>query len=59
MAENNDVWIGWTYWAGGAWWPKDYYTNIEPIDGQDRPQMSVLERFTRFDSLARESPKNR
>lgn len=45
MAANNDVWLGWTFWAGGAWWPKEYYTNIEPLNGQDRPQMSVLEKY--------------
>jgi len=45
MAEANDVWLGWTYWAGGAWWPKDYYTNISPLDGADRPQMKILERY--------------
>ena len=44
MAENNDVWYGWTYWAGGAWWPKDYYTNVSPLDGADRPQMKILEK---------------
>ena len=47
MAENSDVWIGWTYWAGGEWWPKDYFTNIQPDDGQERPQMSVLEKYLR------------
>lgn len=45
MAANTDVWLGWTYWAAGAWWPKDYFTNIEPFDGKDRPQMSVLEKY--------------
>lgn len=45
MAANNDVWLGWTYWAAGAWWPKEYYTNIEPLNGQDRPQMLVLEKY--------------
>lgn len=44
MADNNDVWLGWTYWAGGAWWPKDYYTNVSPLDGADRPQMKILEK---------------
>jgi endoglucanase len=46
MAENNDVWLGWTYWAGGTWWPKNYFTNIQPLDGKDRPQMAVLEKYT-------------
>jgi len=46
MTDNNDVWSGWTYWAGGTWWPKDYFTNVQPLDGQDRPQMAVLEKYT-------------
>jgi endoglucanase len=57
MAENNDVWLGWTYWAAGKWWSKDYYTNIEPLDGQDRPQMSILEKYIRYDGSLREGPK--
>ena len=46
MNENNDVWLGWTYWAGGALWPNDYFTSIQPLDGKDRPQMAVLEKYT-------------
>jgi endoglucanase len=46
MAENNDVWLGWTYWAAGAWWG-DYFTSVQPLNGKDRPQMSVLEKYTR------------
>jgi len=42
MGANNDVWYGWTYWAAGHWWDKDFFSSIQPIDGQDRPQMSVL-----------------
>ena len=45
IAANSDVWLGWTFWAAGAWWLKDYYTNIEPLDGQDRAQMLVLENY--------------
>ena len=44
MQDNRDVWIGWTYWAAGPW-AKDYFTNIEPDGGADRPQMAVLEKF--------------
>lgn len=50
MSENSDVWIGWTYWAGGAWWPQDYYTNLQPLGGKDRPQMTILEKHTRTDA---------
>lgn len=37
-----DVWAGWTYWAGGEWWPPDYPMSIQPVDGRDRPQMATL-----------------
>ncbi len=45
MNENNDVWLGWTYWAGGTWWSKDYFTSIQPLDDKDRPQMAILEKY--------------
>jgi endoglucanase len=47
MAQNSDVWLGWAYWAGGAWWDRNYYTNVQPVNGQDRVQMSVLKKYTR------------
>jgi endoglucanase len=47
LADNKDIWLGWTYWAGGTWWPADYFTDIQPRDGHDRPQVSVLERYLR------------
>lgn len=46
MNENHDVWLGWTYWAGGAWWPDDYFTSIQPLGGRDRPQMGILAQYT-------------
>lgn len=46
MAQNRDVWIGWTYWAAGAWWG-DYMFSVEPKDGRDRPQMGVLSAYGR------------
>ena len=46
VAQNSDVWLGWAYWAAGTWWSSDYFTNIQPIDGKDRPQFSVLENYT-------------
>jgi endoglucanase len=42
---HTDVWLGWTYWAGGPWWGDSYPLTIEPHDldqPQDRPQMRVL-----------------
>ncbi len=35
-------WIGWTYWAGGPWWPDDYPFTIQPTDAGDRPQAVTL-----------------
>ncbi|WP_330084547.1 glycoside hydrolase family 5 protein [Methylocystis iwaonis] len=46
MAQNRDVWIGWAYWAAGAWWG-DYMFSVEPKDGHDRPQMSILSAYGR------------
>jgi endoglucanase len=41
MAQNRDVWLGWTYWAAGPW-PNNYFTSVQPNGGVDRPQMLVL-----------------
>ena len=50
---NSDVWLGWAYWAGGAWWAKDYFTSLQPLAGKDRPQMAVLEKYIRPDATMR------
>lgn len=43
VEENRDVWLGWTYWAAGAWWKPDYPFNVQPgKDGSDKPQMEIL-----------------
>ena len=41
ISENSDVWIGWTYWAAGAWWG-DYMFSVHPAAGGDTPQMKIL-----------------
>lgn len=41
MDKNRDAWLGWTYWAAGAWPPR-YFTSVQPVDGVDTPQMKVL-----------------
>ncbi|MBN8955077.1 MAG: glycoside hydrolase family 5 protein [Rhizobiales bacterium] len=41
MAENADAWMGWTYWAAGPWQPT-YFTNLQPVNGVDPPQLQVL-----------------
>jgi endoglucanase len=44
LSANSDVWLGWTYWAGGPWWGANYPLSIEPQNGGDRPQMTILRR---------------
>ena len=41
IKNNNDVWVGWTYWAGGPWWGDSMFT-VEPSNGVDRPQMTTM-----------------
>lgn len=50
LDSNADVWLGWSWWAGGPWWPSDYMFQLDPQNlGQpgetDRPQMAVLEPY--------------
>ncbi len=40
LEQNQDVYLGWTYWAAGPWWG-NYFTSLEPSNG-DRPQMTAL-----------------
>ncbi|NTI73077.1 glycoside hydrolase family 5 protein [Rhizobium rhizogenes] len=42
MNDNDDVWLGWSYWAAGDWWAPDEPLNVQPHDGRDKPQMKVL-----------------
>jgi endoglucanase len=39
---NDDVWLGWSYWAAGPWWGEDIFTLEPKADGTDRPQMAIL-----------------
>nr|WP_294171191.1 glycoside hydrolase family 5 protein [uncultured Sphingomonas sp.] len=43
LRENGDVWLGWTYWAGGDWWGDDPFS-IQPHEGRTKPQSEVLKR---------------
>jgi endoglucanase len=36
-----DVWLGWTYWAGGAMWGS-YMYSVQPDGTADKPQFSIL-----------------
>lgn len=34
-----------TYWAGGPWWG-NYKLSLEPKEGEDKPQMKIVEKYT-------------
>jgi len=42
--NNLDVWLGWTWWAAGPWWGYSSFS-IEPKNGEDKPQMAILEKY--------------
>jgi endoglucanase len=42
IAENRDVWLGWTAWGGGAWWPADYPLALAT---EERAQLTLLRTF--------------
>jgi endoglucanase len=45
ISDNSDVWLGWSYWAAGEWWPPSEPFNVQPPhDGSERPQMTTLAR---------------
>jgi hypothetical protein len=52
MNDNNDVWLGWTWWAAGPWWG-EYMFTVEPKNGQDRPQMAILEKYANLTTGAK------
>jgi endoglucanase len=41
ISENG---VSGAYWAAGPWWG-EYRLSVEPRNGQDRPQMKILERY--------------
>jgi endoglucanase len=43
MQENGDVWLGWTYWVAGDWWPESEPLNVQPHKGRQRKQIEALE----------------
>ena len=38
---SREVWVGWTYWAGGPLWGA-YPLSIEPANGVDAPQLAAI-----------------
>jgi endoglucanase len=46
LEANSDVWLGWTAWAGGSWWPDDYMFKLDANkDGRQRAQTALLSSF--------------
>jgi endoglucanase len=43
LDAGGDVWLGWTYWAGGAMWGP-YMYSVQPDRTGDKPQLSILVR---------------
>lgn len=41
-AARSAPWVGWTYWAAGAWWGPNYPFSVHPIGGVPRAQLAVL-----------------
>lgn len=44
LKQNQDVWIGWTYWAAGKWWG-NYMFSIDSMDAKTSPQFSVVKKY--------------
>jgi endoglucanase len=46
LSENSNVWMGWSYWCAGLWFPSDYMFLLDPLSFAppivDRPQMPLL-----------------
>ncbi|ODR93670.1 hypothetical protein AUC70_12610 [Methyloceanibacter stevinii] len=48
ISENRDVWIGWTAWAAGPWWPDDFPFKLDYLPSTViPPQTRVLMDFAR------------
>jgi endoglucanase len=50
--QDADAWLGWTYWSAGPWWGT-YPFSIQPGEGQEAPQITVLRSF-----LSKQAKKN-
>ena len=47
LRQNDDVWTGWAYWAGGGWWGNRYPMTLQPDKGRPRPQAAVVGRYVK------------
>ncbi len=45
IAQNGDVWQGWTYWAAGDWFGDYMFNILPPSDRARHPQVDVLARY--------------
>ncbi|PDT30389.1 cellulase [Rhizobium sp. M10] len=52
ISGNSDVWLGWSYWAAGEWWPANEPFNVQPRQGPERPQMRLLAEAAKADRSA-------
>ncbi len=41
------AWVGWTAWAAGPWWPRDYPFNLQPDAAGGPPQLALLARLAK------------
>jgi endoglucanase len=57
LEANNDVWMGWTWWAAGPWWG-NYFMSLEPKSGVDAPQMTnvLIPHICQYSSTPSKSP---
>jgi endoglucanase len=46
VADNREVWLGWTYWAAGPWWG-EYPFSVAPNSPGERPQLDLLIRYAK------------
>jgi endoglucanase len=49
VSANSNVWMGWTWWCGGPWYPQTYRFMLDPVSFiepiVDHPQMTVLLKY--------------
>jgi endoglucanase len=55
MQDNADVWLGWTYWVAGDWWPETEPLNVQPHDGKDRKQLAALQAAAKAPAAAKDA----
>lgn len=41
------AWLGWTAWAAGPWWPRDYPFDLQPTAAGAPPQLALLARLAK------------